>query len=1180
MIDSLVAAFSQLSIQDRGQGSQSIERQRIPQNQTRELRVAQQILLRREIRPSSPLLCLLQESPLEQRRRVSLLSLLEEATCSREPVKFLLDRFHEIEFLFQKEPRFTPIIKNVRFLLQQSAETSTAIPRPLWLLLEGVFINNPMHGGMTAFEGFSLSSHMLLLQNTPLQDRSLALLCQDAKRKARNRLLAFRQEASQQVDVYARTGIYNPTDLRIQQIPFAIAKALLLPNGTLNIGIIDLVNEVFLPEKTLRDSLENYIASVLHALEIDKKAQEALETLPPPKQDRYGARIVNASLMRPFSSPVTAYEARLTCLASCLTYWRQHNLSSCVLDSALQEIQNSSLVWLINDIGELLLTEAIVRCHDRIRIPFLGLEVPEPMAYDAPFDDIRILRETNLGTCLTSHLQLADSDWEAIIQSHPKSLRNLFESLNHIFPGRFEEKDLTRALLLIESPIQSPVLRVLQNAMGSSLNPPASAYLKPRLEHPKTALRWLFEFFDDIARENKLEHLQSKIKHFCSFLELYESPSSPIPRPEGSALQEFSRIHPQWVPCPELPCRGPDYAGSGFAFFFEEKGILRPLSKNEFPRFLFYLFKKLYQEVYHGDPLPSSITSGTFHADRPEVLGAIFFECNGFSDRVPVLERIFPPHPFERKSPQETTVPGFVGWLQRMRELQKGDFSFLAFTNNHCFRLMPNDPSIGDQPIFSLKMTILNLDVKTRQGIESAFQKIPSRTRDELIDEFVAQCAKEVQVSSYRDRLEASFEPDQISQIQSLVRRGVTKKPLAYSLFDFSTAIPSIIKESIVNVFQPKLDLSDVFKNRPKEWIVDHLQISGSTDQFIQRLYLQAIGVPPVSSLPQIDKDPLFRAEILSKDFVEKSAKEVLLSPAVYTKFLTAIRILIQNACQEVTLSFDKTTLAAALTRAEIINIQRAVKSRIEDEIGRRDRSVFETISMTKAIIHEEIAHALLITQQHRFPPAARGILVSELSEIIKLSRPSCEMNYCLIMALADGEQRFRRSLIHFGDSNYGTPISDTFQAEHYCFWYDPISLNWLIVTAAETGAWHEGIRVESMRISDIFLVDSRHQILEEAQRKEDLASAAYGLKKCHELERAFADSLDTFYRSFLKLGKEDQRHFIDSHRRIAPIHFSLEGRVAAAREILSVDPAEGLLEALQRCRKIIAIHQALRLDL
>ena len=1176
-VTQLTTVFAQFTIQPHPAPYLHASFEEEPLPASKEVHVVHETLLDAIGPKPSPLLSMVEETNSLRKKRASFLRHINAAYLKETPAHDLLENFQTIFSPFAGEPGYASLLNTLHVLLEQSAQYTQPQCRSLRLILEGVFIDGPLRGGLTLLEGSALSSQLLYLRKEPLSNTTLSSLQEDAMTKTRAKLEALQARYLQKIEELKAIGIYNFQSLRCTLIPLAIAQTLVLPNGELNLGMADQVQDLFLATKDQRDSVEKHISTTLKKLRSDSSLQKAIEAIPSPPQGLYGTRIINNALMRPHDTPVTAYDTHQVCLATCLTYWRQHCLGSCVLDSLLSEKQISGLRWLIDDMKELLFLGYMTRYYRGIPEMFLGLEVPETVALYNKITDVRSLRGSRLEACIKENAQLDNPQWNAVLAKNPKTMHELLQKIKALFPGTLREEECDRIRLLIESPTQSPLLRVIENTLGSTLCPPFSPYSQTSWEVPFTTMRRIFNCFNKIALRFGLDALIKKIQEFHSFL---EKPLLQVGKPSGSALTPIEHLRLQWIPSPfPFLYAGREIPGA-FAFFFQEEDRLRPLSRREFQQLLFQSFDALFAEVYEKKPLPKGILPETFLPSVGlEIFGAYVIEHHGIHDILPVFSKHYPRSPNNHTSPIDSTKRGFLLWLRGLRQSQEQgeDLSFRATTATHSFRLLPNDPSFSKFPLFSFKDELLALDSSTRAVIEQSFQQIPAETVNDIVSYFVEQCSHEVWIHFQDAHVKTSFQGKLLAQLKADVLDAIKEQSLSFSLLDYTNTIPSIIRDAISTAVRKGVPHAFIVTHKPHEWIRDHLQLSDSVDNLLHDLYSHATNLPPHASLFRISDDPLVRQETLLAQCIQTPLKDIPSFDQDLPKFYSLINFLVQQGCREVTLRLHTIHKKVCFTFSEIDAIHKGVLQILRPELENQESTIDEIIATFDTALHTELARKIQARFWGPLTQTIRRLPQRTLIDNMQISLSPSDLHYLLITRFAESCPQYQNLLIHFADSNFGITLSEKLLAIHYCFWFDPFVNTWAIVSATETGQFYEGAKAENLSLGDITLTESPQPVLDEARRTSLLVQQRKCIKKSQQLERTFADALmaveqhadDVDFESLLE-GKEDPMAG-------APVALEHATPLTRARALLAMEPPHNLPSSVERCLAIIATHAELR---
>jgi hypothetical protein len=150
----------------------------------------------------------------------------------------------------------------------------------------------------------------------------------------------------------------NPAVVRTHSFPYLVAEALLLPDGTYNLNLIDDVIRELLPPPEARDDADIEIVRNLYRLQQQPSLQTALEQIPVPTL-RTPSTVIRRGLGLPDSYPITVHDVRLVCLASYLTCMRQESVPDCSLFSVTSTMKDKDPEEMLSHWRELMSTGAI-----------------------------------------------------------------------------------------------------------------------------------------------------------------------------------------------------------------------------------------------------------------------------------------------------------------------------------------------------------------------------------------------------------------------------------------------------------------------------------------------------------------------------------------------------------------------------------------------------------------------------------------------------------------------------------------------------------------------------------------------------------------------------------------------------------------------------------------------------
>ena len=158
-------------------------------------------------------------------------------------------------------------------------------------------------------------------------------------------------------------------------IPSEIAKALLTQNGNINVGIIDLLSDIFLSHASLHINHEANLSYALKVLQQSPKLREEFGKVhAPPPYHIPSNQVIRASLGLSDEIPVTDFHAQLTILIALMSHLRQEGDVSCFAVSLAIEILSSQLLNCFKDLSHLLQEGKLTRNIKGLErdIPFLA----------------------------------------------------------------------------------------------------------------------------------------------------------------------------------------------------------------------------------------------------------------------------------------------------------------------------------------------------------------------------------------------------------------------------------------------------------------------------------------------------------------------------------------------------------------------------------------------------------------------------------------------------------------------------------------------------------------------------------------------------------------------------------------------------------------------------------------
>lgn len=281
---------------------------------------------------------------------------------------------------------------------------------------------------------------------------------------------------------------------RSMTLRLAIAQVLLLPDGRVNFGLIPLVQKAFCHDPL--HSQEEEIFSVLQRLSTNDALMASFAALPTPKDSSLGQRLINATLTRPYDTPLTSLDVKRAVLGTLLTEWRQGDISSSHVTCLLRQVKDASLQWILDDFSHILAEGFLELEYGGKKIRFYGLERMAPENCDEVHEITNLpdlIREPSV-QCALYALRCSDKDLQRAAIASPIhglfTLRQAFARLSRSHGGN---RALERALFVLESPSQPPLWRVWENCIASMTFPPSSVLI-PSSANPLQRLPFLKNF--------------------------------------------------------------------------------------------------------------------------------------------------------------------------------------------------------------------------------------------------------------------------------------------------------------------------------------------------------------------------------------------------------------------------------------------------------------------------------------------------------------------------------------------------------------------------------------------------------------------------------------------------------------------------------------------------------------
>ncbi len=159
------------------------------------------------------------------------------------------------------------------------------------------------------------------------------------------------------------TQLQNPEIALSTMIPVEIAKALLTDSGTINVGIIKFLSDIFLSDENRHINHEVNLEHAFNLLQKSPKLRAEFENIHCPRSSKASSiDIIKATLNLPLVHQVSLLDTRLTALSALLSHLRQGEDRSCFAAALAIEILSSHLDFCFKDFKQLLEEGKLTRC--------------------------------------------------------------------------------------------------------------------------------------------------------------------------------------------------------------------------------------------------------------------------------------------------------------------------------------------------------------------------------------------------------------------------------------------------------------------------------------------------------------------------------------------------------------------------------------------------------------------------------------------------------------------------------------------------------------------------------------------------------------------------------------------------------------------------------------------------
>jgi hypothetical protein len=170
------------------------------------------------------------------------------------------------------------------------------------------------------------------------------------------------------------TQLQDPEIALNTMIPVEIARALLTDIGTINVGIIDSLSDIFLSQDKRYINHQANLSYALKILQRSPKLRAEFEKIHQPFSAKIASHdVIKVSLGIVSDHPINELDTRLTVLIALLSHLRQGEDRSCFAVSLAIEILSAHLVFCFKDLRQLVEEGKITRHIKGIRkdIPFI-----------------------------------------------------------------------------------------------------------------------------------------------------------------------------------------------------------------------------------------------------------------------------------------------------------------------------------------------------------------------------------------------------------------------------------------------------------------------------------------------------------------------------------------------------------------------------------------------------------------------------------------------------------------------------------------------------------------------------------------------------------------------------------------------------------------------------------------
>lgn len=493
----------------------------------------------------------------EEDLATTLKTAIQNAQESDNPIEVIQDSISALEQFYALKATYHPFLRDVSRLMNRLQGQPAQVKTYVLPLLQKVFVDSLLKEGWTPLEGDRFAAHLLYIADKNLWgplSGTFATAHEEMKSCVEKDLVKIFGEGWDMIKGWSQIEkFYEFESFALTHFPQIVAQILVSSDGTVNIGLLDILKKSLLPHELKNKpnmDKERYIIKQLKELQRNEVLLTLLESIPVPQGDEWRTTI-NSMLGRALDHQISEQDTRVILLMSFLTKWTQDKVGTCFISSA--GIQRKELLseWLLEDFAELFAYDsAVERTIEGRPYKFYGLHWPIQKA----------LLNTKHGYSSNKIVYSASKelgcknreDYEEAVTQVEKSgkeptLYAIFEELQAMH-GKPPEA-LERACKIIEGRGQNLLLRVWENTFGSTIFLPIVGNSVPiGIWYSHGYFKAIADAFSEVAQKAKLAPLTEQLKEFVSLFEADRPLSVVYSREIPRLLQQFrATLIPQVV---------------------------------------------------------------------------------------------------------------------------------------------------------------------------------------------------------------------------------------------------------------------------------------------------------------------------------------------------------------------------------------------------------------------------------------------------------------------------------------------------------------------------------------------------------------------------------------------------------------------------------------------------------